>query len=208
MNESIKKLLFVIGKVAETCREISERYDNQIKSAKKCAGAGVTEAGRIRASGSGFDTFLWKWEDCSRTSDNPFLEDGKKHKLPSTAVSSPDQDGGSMRPGRGRSAVTPTVLNPVFIAMEPALAPPSRAQLDAHKNSIKCGIRKEENEILYSLEMEKLLARYNNGCDPFQSNIPEKTREARLRAEKIRLERKYRDFLDKILKTSQCKKTS
>jgi hypothetical protein len=210
MNDSILKLIYVLGATQSECTEIINRYKKKENSANSCKSEGTRAADRItwidnRHPEAGMTPFDWKWENCAPEGETSFLPEGEAHKLPSPTAAGPDQDGGSMRPGRGRSAVTPTVLSPVLTTMGPASAPPSnREKLDAKRNEEKCKILIKHNEILYSLEIEKETELYNTECAPYSATVVNRKKNFERKKEDIK--KKYLEKASRIARNKPCKK--
>jgi hypothetical protein len=214
MNDSISKLIYVLGATQSECTKIINRYKKKENSANSCKSEGTGAADRItwidNRRPSAVTPFSWKWESCAPDDEETsFLPEGVLHKLPSPTAAGPDQDGGSMRPGRGRSAVTPTVLSPVLTTMGPASAPPSnRDRLDAIKNEEKCKILKKHNEILYSLEIERETELYNAKCGQYLATLPDANRKKKFEKKKEEIQKKYLKKALDIGRNKQCKKSS
>jgi len=192
----IDKLKFVLAKEQTDCKNIIKKYEKKIAAANSCKSKGFEAADKINwlnnnNTNAGFEPFTWTWERCDSESEISFFPEGNKNPLTGGA-SSPNQDGGggSMRPPRGRGAVMPAVLTPVL--MDPSMGPPSnRARLDARRSEEKCNILKKQNEILYSLAVEKENELYASGCDPYQTNVSKR---------KQFLDKKIADIKNKFLK--------
>ena len=196
LNNSIEKLLFIVR--ASNCQTITQIYAKKITSADRCKNDGITAAGRItwinnNRPEDGIRDFDWTWERCaaSQEEETSFLPEGDKHKLTGGSTSGPDQDGGSMRPPRGRGAVlTPALFTPIL--MNPSMGPPSnRDRLDARRNEEKCKILIRHNEILYSLAIEKETKLHNANCGSYAANIPDREK---------RFDKKLADIKNDFLK--------
>jgi hypothetical protein len=208
MNNSISKLIYVLGAAPTECQTIRSKYDKKISSANSCKSDGTRAADRITwidntHPENGMTPFSWKWESCAPEGETSFLPEGERHKLPQAGAVGPDQDGGSMRPGRGRSAVMPTVLTPN--SMEPGdKAPTNRDRLDAKQNEEKCKILKKHNEIMYSLEVERETELYNAQCSPYGATVTDRKKKFDKKKEDIR--NSYLEKAARIARNKPCKK--
>jgi hypothetical protein len=214
---SIEKLALVLGAAAPPqteCSKINDKYNKKIRNADKCKTEGKEAADRItwinnRIPEDGMTGFTWTWEGCNPQGDPvevfPFFPEGDKHRLTGGSTSNPDQDGGSMRPPRGRGALlTPALFTPSPI--DPSMDPPSnRDRLDARRNEEKCKISLRHNEILYSLAVEKETELYNANCGSYAANIPDRKKKFDKKKEDIK-----KDFQEKqsnIRARKPCKKS-
>lgn len=206
LNNSIEKLLFIVR--ASNCQTITQIYAKKITSADRCKNDGIRAADRITwidntKPREGMTDFNWTWQGCAPDGETSFLPEGDKHKLTGGSTSSPDQDGGSMRPPRSKGAVMPTVLTPGL--MDPSMGPPSNTdRLNARQNEEKCKILLRHNEILYSLAIEKETERCNAGCDPYSLNVTDRKKKFDKKKEDIK-----KDFQKKrssINARKPCKK--
>jgi hypothetical protein len=206
----IDKLKFVLAKEPTDCTKITAKYAKKIAAANSCKSEGFREADKItwlnnNNPNAGFEPFTWTWERCAPEGETSFFPEGNKNPLRGGA-SSPDQDGGggSMRPPRGRGAVMPTVLTPGL--MEPSMGPPSnKERLDARQNEEKCKILLKQNQILYSLAVEKENELYAGGCYPYQTNVSK--RKELLEKKKDDIQRKFLKNQSLINERKPCKKT-
>ena len=205
----IEKLIIVLG--AETdCTRIKAKYEKKIKSADKCKSEGTKEADKItwvnnnRPQEGGMTDFTWTWQRCAPEGETSFLPEGDKHRLTGGSTSGPDQDGGSMRPPRGRGAVMPTVFTPGL--MDPSMAPPTnRDRLDARQNEEKCKISLRHNEILYSLAIEKEIELYNAGCAPYSASAADRKKKFDKKKEDIK--KYFQEKQSNINARKPCKKS-
>ena len=205
----IDKLIIVLG--AETdCTKIKAKYAKKIAAVNSCKAAGfgavdaITWINNNRPS-DGMTNFSWTWERCAPEGETSFFPEGNKNPL-SGGGGNPNQDGGggSMRPPRGRGAVMPAVLTPGL--MDPSMGPPSnRDRLDARRNEEKCKILLKQNQILYSLAVEREKELYAGGCSPYQTNVA--NRKQLLETALKKIEDKHLKEQSKINERKPCKKT-
>ncbi len=201
---SIEKLTFVLGAAPPPpppqtdCVAIHNKYEKKIKSANSCETEGTREAGRItwidnNHPEGGMTEFEWTWEDCAPEGETSFLPEGNVHKLTIESTGGPNQDGGSMRPRRGRGAM----VTPGFI--DPSMG----SALDERRKKEKCEILIRHNEILYSLAIEKETALYNAGCGPYNPNVA--NRKDRFNRKKAEIKKGFQSKLINIKKRPPCK---
>lgn len=198
---SIEKLTFVLGAAAPPqtdCREIDLKYGKKIRSANSCKTKGIEAADKItwidnNHPEEGMTDFEWTWEGCAPEGETSFLPEGNIHQLSTGSTGGPNQDGGSMRPPRGRGAL----VTQGFI--EPSMG----SDLDERRKKEKCEILIRHNQILYSLAIQKETDLYTAKCGPYADNIP--NRKEKFDRKKADIKKDFQSKLVKIKKRPPCK---